>query len=314
MKSFVCCLLLNSLLWAAAPAQTAGFADAVLGRWDLTVQGADGVRYPSWMEIRLRKETELMASFVGRFGSVRYASRAEYANGELTVAIPAQYESGPKELVFRGKSSGEGLAGTALDEQGRTISWSAVRAPDLRATQPAVWGQTVSLFNGRDRSGWKPRTNAHGDCWRVADGVLTNQTPCTDLISERTFGDFKLHVEFQTVPQGNSGVYLRGRYEVQISDGYQQTLDSLRMGAVYGFLKPAVNAARKPGEWQTLDITLIGRKVTVALNGQTLIDNETIPGITGGALDSDEGAPGPIMLQGDHTKILYRKIEITPSK
>lgn len=306
----ICLMALSSI----APAQTAGFADAVLGRWDITVQGSDGVRYPSWLEVRLRKENELMASFVGRFGSMRYASRAEYTNGQLTVVIPAQYEMAPKELVFTGKLEGDKLVGTTVDEHGKTIQWTGVRAPALTPAKTVAWGKTIQLFNGKDLTGWRLRNNNNPHCWSVADGVMTNKTPCADIISEQKFTDFKAHIEFQVVPNGNSGVYLRGRYEVQISDGYNQVLDSLRMGAVYGWLKPLTNAAKKPGEWQTLDVTLLGRKVTVSLNGQTIIDNETIPGITGGALDSDEAAPGPIMLQGDHTKVLYRKVEITPAK
>jgi hypothetical protein len=316
MKRFIprLTLCLCALTFTIQAQNAPGFADAVLGRWDLIVQGADGVSYPSWLEIRLRKENELMASFVGRFGSMRYASRAEFANGQLTVAIPAQYEVAPKELVFTGKLNGDQLAGTVVDEKGQTIQWTGKRAPALISSKPVTWGQPIQLFNGKDLVGWKLRNNRNSNCWSVADGVLSNKTPCADLISEQQFTDFKAHVEFQVVPNGNSGIYLRGRYEVQISDGYNQVLDSLRMGAVYGWLKPVVNAAKKPGEWQTLDITLVGRKVTVVYNGQTIIDHETIPGITGGALDSDEGAPGPIMLQGDHTKILYRKVEITPAK
>ncbi len=317
MKRFAIQLALGLCLCAFAfpvLAQTAGFADAVLGRWDITVQGADGVSYPSWLEVRLRKENELMASFVGRFGSMRYASKIEYTNGQLTVVIPAQYEAAPKELVFTGKLNGEQLTGTVGDEKGKAIPWTGKRAPALTPAKTVAWGKPIQLFNGKDLTGWKLRNNAHPNCWSVENGVMTNKTPCADIISDQKFTDFKAHVEFQVVPNGNSGVYLRGRYETQISDGFNQVLDSLRMGAVYGWLKPSVNAAKKPGEWQTLDITLIGRKVTVALNGQTIIDNETIPGITGGALDSDEAAPGPIMLQGDHTKVMYRKVEITPAK
>lgn len=313
-RTFVLFCLITLLTIHAAAQNAPGFADAVLGRWDLTVQGADGVSYPSWLEVRLRKENELMASFVGRFGSMRYAAKAEYKDGQLTVAIPAQYEVAPKELVFTGKLNGEQLAGTVIDEKGQTIQWTGKRAPALVPSKPVAWGKPIQLFNGKDLAGWKLRNSQRGNCWSVADGLLVNKTPCVDLISEQTFGDFKAHIEFQTVPNGNSGVYLRGRYEVQISDGFNQVLDSLRMGAVYGWLKPLVNAAKKPGDWQALDITLIGRKVSVVFNGQTLIDNETIPGITGGALDSDEAALGPIMLQGDHTKILYRKVEITPAK
>jgi len=318
MKRYVIHLALVCALSISAFAQTAGFADAVLGRWDVTVTGADGVSYPSWLEVRLRKETELMASFVGRFGSMRYATKAEYSNGQLTIAIPAQYEAGPKELVFTGKLNGEQLAGTVNDEKGNTIQWTAKRAPELLVTKAATWGKPIQLFNGKDLTGWKLRGiqsgGAHSNCWSVANGAMTNKMPCADIISEQKFTDFKLHVEFQVPANGNSGVYLRGRYETQISDGYKQAIDSLRMGAIYGWLKPVLDAAKAPSEWQTLDITLVGRKVTVVFNGQTIIDNETIPGITGGALDSDEAAPGPIMLQGDHTKILYRKVEITPAK
>ncbi|NOT62365.1 MAG: DUF1080 domain-containing protein, partial [Acidobacteria bacterium] len=269
---------------------------------------------PSWFEIRLRKEGELMASFVGQFGSMRYATRAEYQDGQLTVAIPKQYEVGPAELVFVGKLEGDSLRGTTTDENGKTLQWSAVRAPALLTTQAPAWGKAIQLLNGKDMTGWKTRGGRYGDCWSVAEGVLSNKTPCADLISEQRFGDFKLHVEFQVPAKGNSGVYLRGRYEVQISDIAGQVVDSLRMGSVYGWLKPQVNAAKGPNEWQAMDITLVGRKVTVALNGQTIIDNETIPGITGGALDSDEAVPGPIMLQGDHTRVIYRKVELTPAK
>jgi hypothetical protein len=305
------CALWLCALTLTTPAQN---ADAVLGRWDATVQGADGTSYPSWFEIRLRKEGELMASLVGRFGSMRYATQAEYKDGQLTIAIPKQYEAAPAVLVFNGKLEGDKLVGTTTDENGKTIPWSAVRAPALLTTKPVAWGKTIQLFNGKDVTGWKNRGSRYSGCWSVVDGSLTNKTPCADLISEKRFGDFKLHVEFQVPAKGNSGVYLRGRYEVQISDIAGQVVDSLRMGSVYGWLKPQVAAAKGPNEWQTMDITLIGRKVTVVLNGQTIIDNESIPGITGGALDSEEAAPGPIMLQGDHTKVMYRKVEITPAK
>jgi hypothetical protein len=138
--------------------------------------------------------------------------------------------------------------------------------------------------------------------------------PCVDIITEQKFTDFKLHLEFNLVAKSNSGIYIRGRHEVQILDDYGMATDSLRMGGIYGFISPSVNATEKAGEWQTMDITLIGSRVTVVLNGKTIIDNEVIPGITGGALDSDEAAPGPIMIQGDHGKIALRNIVITPAQ
>lgn len=308
--------LLGSVIIASciASAQPVGYADKILGRWDVTVQGSDGTSFPSWFEIQHRKETEIMARVVGHFGSMRYATSAEYKDGQLTITVPKQYERAPDVLVFLGKLNGDKLEGTVQDEFGKTVNWTAVRAPELRSAAKPNWGTPIKLFNGKDLTGWKPRSNAHPNCWMVENGILTNKTPCADLISDQKFTDFKLHLEFNNVSTGNSGAYLRGRHEVQINDAYGQAADPLRMGAVYGFLKPNANASKKAGEWQTYDITLIGRRVTIVLNGQTIIDNEEIPGITGGALDSNEGEPGPLMLQGDHTKIMFRNVTITPAK
>ena len=121
-------------------------------------------------------------------------------------------------------------------------------------------------------------------------------------------------MEFRYPKEGNSGVYLRGRYEVQVEDSRGMELSSEHLGGIYGFLVPNQDAARNPGEWQSFDITLSGRQVTVVLNGTTIICEQDIPGITGGALSSDEGAPGPIMLQGDHNPIEYRKVTLRPVK
>ena len=289
-----------------------GFADAVLGRWDLTVHGADGP-YPSWLEVLLRKESELMGRFVGRFGSNRHVSEITYSGGELLVRIPVQYESRKADLVFKGRLVDDRLEGTTEDEKGATLNWTGTRAPALARDASPKWGPPIDLFNGKDLSGWKLRSSDRGTCWTAANGLMTNAPPCVDILSERTFTDFNLQLEFNIVPKSNSGVYLRGRYEVQIQDDASRAMDSLRMGGVYGFLRPATNASGKPGEWQMFDITLIGRRVKVLLNRKMIIDDAEIPGITGGALDSDEGAPGPLMLQGDHGKISFRKIVITPA-
>ena len=290
-----------------------GFAEPFIGRWDLTVQGADGP-YPSWLEVRLRKEIELMGSFVGRFGSMRHLTQIEYRDGELLFRVPVQYEQNKSDLVFKGRLNGDKLEGTTEDADGKTLNWTGTRAPDLRRTAPPKWGRPIQLFNGKGLTGWKLRSNDRGNCWNVTNGGLTNNVPCVDIITAREFKDFKLHVEFNIVEKSNSGIYLRGRYEVQIQDDFGKTSDSLRMGGLYGFLRPIVNASRKPGEWQTYDITLIGRRVTVVLNDKTIINSEEVPGITGGALNSAEGAPGPIMLQGDHTKVTFRSVTITPAQ
>ncbi len=299
----------------AQPAQqpVPGFADPLLGRWDLTVQGTDGA-YPSWLEVMLRKETELMARFVGRTGSNRHVSEITYRDGDLFVRVPVQYERNKTDLILKGRLTGDRLEGTTAAADGATLKWSGVRAPSLHREAPPRWGTPIDLFNGKDLAGWKLRSAARGNCWSVVDGALTVAPPCVDAITERTFADFKLHVEFNIVPKSNSGVYLRGRYEVQIQDDVGKAMDSLRMGGVYGFLRPATNASGRPGEWQTYDITLVGRRVTVVLNGRTIVQDAEIPGITGGALDSDEGTPGPLMLQGDHGKIAFRKVVLTPAE
>jgi hypothetical protein len=173
-------------------------------------------------------------------------------------------------------------------------------------------GAPIALVTDGGLAGWKPRSADNAGCWTVASGELAATPPCVDLVTEATFDDFALHAELQYPPGSNSGIYLRGRYEVQISDDAGKALDPLRMGAVYGFIAPSVDAARAANEWQTLDVTLRGRHVTVVLNGTTIIDGQEIPGITGGALDSREGEPGSIMLQGDHGPIRFRNLVLTP--
>lgn len=295
----------------AADAPQPGFADPVLGRWDLIVEGSNGP-YPSWLEVRLRTETQLMARLVGQFGSVRHASAVSYDDGELLVRVPAQYERLDEDLVFTGSRRGSDLIGLVqMDDT--TVAWRAVAAPALLRDSKANWGESISLI-GADLSGWRLRDDRYPGCWAVDGDTLRATPPCVDIISEEAFDDFRLQLEFR-YPQGsNSGVYLRGRYEVQIQDDHGKALDPLRLGGIYGFLAPATDAAKPAGEWQTYDIELVGRRVTVVLNGTEIISNEVIPGITGGALDSDEGSPGPLMLQGDHGPIEYRNIVITPAR
>jgi hypothetical protein len=149
----------------------------------------------------------------------------------------------------------------------------------------------------------------------VVDGILTNAGGGGNLVTTRSFEDFKLHAEFRYPKGSNSGLYLRGRYEVQIEDSPERLEPGpLHVGGVYGFLPPTENAAKAPGEWQRFDITLVGRRVTIVLNGRTVIADQIIPGITGGALDSDEGAPGPIYIQGDHGPIEFRRLVLTPGR
>lgn len=159
-----------------------------------------------------------------------------------------------------------------------------------------------------------PRNPNHENKWQVENEMLINTQRGVDLVTRQKFTDFKLHLEYHFPEGSNSGIYLRGRYEVQIEDNYGKEPGSLRAGGVYGFVTPNKMAIKPAGEWNTCDITFLGRKVTVVLNDELIIDNVEIPGITGGALDSREAEPGPFMLQGDHGPIRFRNILLTPVK
>jgi hypothetical protein len=173
----------------------------------------------------------------------------------------------------------------------------------------------MPLFNGRDLSGWKMSDPASTVMWKVENGTLVSPGRGPELISDAKFEDFKLHIEFNCAPGSNSGIYLRGRYELQIEDDPEPEGPTMRTGGVYGFLAPSPEQPRKPGEWQTYDITLVGRMVTVVQNGQTIIDKQEIAGITGGALDSQEALPGPIYLQGSEVgHVAFRNLRITPAR
>jgi hypothetical protein len=303
------------LLRLALPAESAAQEKrerTILGRWDLNVHGEQG-DYPAWLEVR-RSGSSLVGSFVGQFGSARPIGRVEFENGRFRFAVPPQFERRKDDLRFEGKLDGETLSGQTTDEKGRSLEWTGRRAPSLKRTHPPEWGEAVEVFNGKDLAGWKPRSASAKNGWTVQDGILTNAMPGNDLLTEQKFTDFKLHAEFRYPARSNSGIYLRGRYEVQIEDDFGGEPECHRIGGVYGFLTPSVNPARKAGEWQTMDITLVGRILTLVFNDERVIDRQTIPGITGGALDSDEGAPGPIMLQGDHGRVEFRKLTLTASR
>jgi 3-keto-disaccharide hydrolase len=284
----------------------------VVGRWDLRVQGANGV-YPSWLEVSTSGYRVLVGRFVGRVGSARPISRVEYAGGKIHFAIPPQWDRDSADLRFDGTLEGERLVGTITTPAGERDAFTGTRAPSLRRASAPVWGAPIALFNGKDLTGWK--TEGGASHWGVVNGVLTSSASGANLVTTSTFQDFKLHVEFRYPKGGNSGVYLRGRYEAQIEDSPER--DSpwpVDIGGIYGFLPANEYAAKGPGQWQTYDITLVGRRVTVVLNGRTIIADQIIPGITGGALDSDEGTPGPILLQGDHLPIEFRNLRLTPAK
>lgn len=175
------------------------------------------------------------------------------------------------------------------------------------------------LFNGKDLTGWKLRNPQGTPTWSVKDGVLVNDVSGgkhgTDLVSEQKFGDFVLRYEYKIAKGANSGVYLRGRHEIQVLDDYERGRPSKGgNGAIYN-TAPVTKFASKPAdEWQTAEATIKGNKVTVVLNGEKVHDNVTVDKATGGELDNKVDQPGSIMLQGDHGSISFRKIEIKELK
>jgi hypothetical protein len=217
-------------------------------------------------------------------------------------------------MVFEGSLTGKTLSGKVNGPNGATWQWTSERAPSLDRKSAPKWGKPIALFNGKDLSGWKTSGNGKSE-WKVENGILITPGEGPELINDSKFEDFKLHVEFNCGPTSNSGVYLRGRYEVQIETDSADEGPMHHTGSVYGFIVPTPELPRKANEWQTYDITLIGRRVTVVQNGQTVIDNKEISGITGGALDSHEGLPGPIYLQGSEKgHVQFRSIVIPSGK
>jgi Domain of Unknown Function (DUF1080) len=287
-------------------------AKAVLGRWDLTLKAPDR-EYPSWLELR-EENGQLKAQMVGRWGNARPLPSAELSNGHLKFVSPKDEEGSKEDMVFEGTLAGKILSGTTNGPDGKPWQWTGRRAPALQRTSQPNWASAIPLFNGQDLTGWHEDKPGASPMWRVENGILIRPDRGPELINSRRFEDFKLHVEFNCGPDSNSGVYLRGRYEVQIETDSASDPPSQRMGGVYGFLAPSPEPARTPDKWQTYDITLVGRTITVVLNGTTVIDSQEIPGITGGALDSHEELPGPIYLQGtEKGRVMFRSIVITPA-
>lgn len=307
-------VLLIPAFWANRTfAQATSSDQSFLGRWDLTLKTPQK-EYPSWLEIT-EEGGQFHARMTSRWGHARPLSKVEISNGHILFVSPKEEEDRKNDMVFEGKLSGGKLSGTTTGPDGTPWQWTGERAPKLTRDRAPKWGKPVQLFNGKDLSGWTMSDPTAAAKWTVENGILVSPGHGPELITNTKFTDFKLHIEFNCAQGANSGVYLRGRYELQIELDADPEGPTMRTGGVYGFLAPSPEPPRRPGEWQSYDITLIGRQVTVVLNGQKIIDNQEIPGITGGALDSHEGLPGPIYLQGSEAgHVSFRNITITPAE
>ncbi|MBS1853994.1 MAG: DUF1080 domain-containing protein [Acidobacteria bacterium] len=293
-----------ALLHAASP---------LAGRWDLTVTPKTGAPYPDWMELA-ESGGKTTLRIQPRAGGARMIPDFQLSGSRLHVVFSKADQKNP-EITWDLEASGGNVKGTILRGGTAVAEIAGVPAPKLDRKPPAAWSEPESLFNGKDLTGWAPMT-PNNNHWKADNGDLLNTTGGANLKSTRAFNDFKLHFEVNCPDDGNSGIYLRGRYELQIEYQAVDANDPYHsIGSIYSFVPPSVMLPRTPGKWETFDVTLVGRRITVVRNGVKTIDNQEIPGPTGGALDSNEAAPGPFYIQGDHTGgIRYRKITIQVPK
>lgn len=322
------------LVGAVRAASTPG-PDAFVGRWALTIPGGAA----GWLEVK-KESGWYDGSVLWGGGSVLAVANVVIADGTLTVTRVREVErkdSGGKVLrkqqlteTLTAKLEGDTLKGVRLAPRNNGTGfdrgeWTGKRIPALpsRPNLAAVkYGAPVELLAKNGLTGWRPIESTLESAWVVENGVLHNRPPAhvegqprkrtANLRTDREVEDFNLKLEVNVPKGSNSGVYLRGIYEVQVSDSYGKELDSHNMGAIYSRITPSVAAEKPAGEWQTLDITLVDRHATVVLNGKTIVDNQPLAGVTGGAMWSDQFRPGPLFLQGDHGAVSYRNIVLRP--
>ena len=304
LRLVVLLFAVSNLAWASGE---------FVGRWDVTEKISDR-EYAAWIEIT-QDGSGYKGRVVPRGGHARPA-KVTITDGELNIVLEVGRPDSGRTETYIGRAENGGLKGEGKDARGRDKSWTAVRAPDRAegSDRRVEWGEPVQLFNGRDLSGWDILPSRRPSKWKAEGGVLTNEDTGANIRTTQEFRDFKLQLEYRIPKGSNSGVYLRGRYETQVIDGYGREPYSRGNGGIYGFITPTLEASKPPGEWNTLEATLIGYRVTIVLNGQTTIDAKLIDGVTGGALDSNEDKPGPLMIQGDHGAVYFRNILLTPAK
>jgi hypothetical protein len=307
-----------------------------LGQWTIDIQGGS----VGWLEVR-QEDGYIDADLLWIGGSVLPVANVYLFKDESLIVersnnvirkmdenkIPVRTQVITNWLTI--KKEGDKITGFLMNPRMNGIGVDSTSFVGTKLPAPPAapvlanlkYGTPVTLFNGKDLTGWKLINEKQKNGFSAVDGVLANNPvqvegqPHISYGNLRTvdeFGDFNLKLEVNVPAGSNSGIYLRGMYEIQVADTYKKELDPHNMGAVYSRIKPSVNAEKPAGTWQSLDITLCDRHATVILNGIKIIDNQPIYGPTGGAIISDVFAPGPIYLQGDHGTVQYRNIVLTP--
>lgn len=299
----------------------------LLGDWTLSISSDEA----GWISVS-EKEGQAEVCMLVEVGTINPLHGVEVRDGRIHIPLKTQRKGRNGPVISRkiatvwpesGKLKGEIL--TTFGETKRERTLFQGKSIPLMPTAPVLskvkFGEPITLFNGKDLTGWRLRRSEKINGWSVQDGLLVNNTPKTDFSSTGAYGnirtddvfsDFKLHIEFLIGKDRNSGVYLRGMYEAQVVDRDSRMQGLQGVGAIFGRIAPSENAGYAGGRWQTYDLTLVDRHITVVLNGVKVIDNHPVRGPTGGAMHTDPMAPGPVYLQGDHTSVKYRNIVLTP--
>ncbi len=310
------CLLAFSLLFHVSAAHA---ENPFIGRWALTIPGGGA----GWLGVE-EKDGALKGSLLWGGGSVLPVQGVKVDGNSLIVTRTSKSKEDTVTETITATLSGDNLKLTTVKAKsdGKEFDradFAGKRIPPVPPTpdlSKVKFGDPITLLNGKDLTGWHIHEAGADNGWSVADGVLMNRVEPGkhhgNLQTDREFEDFNLKLETRTMKNSNSGIYLRGIYEIQVAETYGRPLDPHNMGALYSRITPSVAAEKPIGEWQTFDITLVKRHVTVILNGQKIIDNQPVLGCTGGAITSDEFKPGPLYLQGDHSNIDYRNIVLRP--
>ncbi|MCH1504893.1 MAG: DUF1080 domain-containing protein [Verrucomicrobiales bacterium] len=308
-----------------SPLQAETIPKGLLAGWSLKLDSGE----PAWMRVVEQNGIAIvyMRLHVGPDGPWQVI---EVTDGRLKFAMDRKRKKNAPtappmvEVELKGGKLEGTIVRTPKKGDVETTHFTGKRFPDMPKTpdlSKVTFGHPISLFNGKDMTGWRPHESDKINGWSVKEGLLVNETTKTDfsatgayanLRTDTEFEDFWLHIDFLVEAKRNSGVYLRGMYEAQVVDRDSPMQGIQGVGAIFGHIAPSINAGKPGGQWQSYDLTLVDRHVTVVLNGVKVIDNQPVWGPTGGAVYTDPGAPGPIHLQGDHTAVKYRNIYLAP--
>jgi hypothetical protein len=325
--------LISAFMFAVNICEAQEASKDFFGMWTIDIDGGS----VGWIEVHDRNGF-LDADLLWRGGSVLPVSDIYFSSKNTMVAtrtreVSRKTSDGQERVhivtqLYNFKRSGDKLKGELVEPSRDGLSvnitkftaWKLPPVPAAPDLSKVKYGEPVVLFNGKDIANWRLVNPERENGFKVVDGVLVNdpvqqegrRVAYGNLRTNQEFEDFNLTIDVNVPAGSNSGVYLRGMYEIQVLDSYGKDLDSHNMGALYSRITPSVAAEKPAGEWQSLDITLLKRHLTVKLNGVTIIDNKPVYGPTGGAIIADVFKPGPIYLQGDHGKVSYRNIILKP--